>query len=94
MIVSGEQSSYAASGPARQFFHYGPGQGQAVEGAGAPPYFVQNDQAALGGLAQDAGGFHHFHHKGALPLGQVVRRPHPRKHAVHQAHFRLGGGNE
>ena len=72
VVVSGKEGAQVAASPLCKVFHHGPGQGHAVIGAGAPANFVQNHKAAAGGLTQNAGRFHHFHHKGALTLRKVV----------------------
>ena len=65
-----------------EVFGHGPGQGQTVEGGGAPADLVQDHQAPGRGLVQDAGGFVHLHQKGALAPADVVHRPHPGEDAV------------
>ena len=68
----------------RQAFSRRPGQGQAVEGAGAAAHFVHQHQAALGGVVQDVGGLAHFHHKGRTATGQVIAGADPCENTVHQ----------
>src|SRR5690606_2156072 len=68
-VVGGEQSKGAHA--VCQVIGTGPGQGQAVEGAGAATDFVQQHQTALGGVVQNIGGLRHLHHKGGAAAGQV-----------------------
>ena len=77
-----------------EVFRHGPGQGEAVEGAGAPADLVQDHQAPGGGLVEDVGGFMHLHQKGALAPADVVHRAHPGEDAVHDADIGLGGGDK
>ena len=88
-----EKGSQFAVGTRRQILHNGPGQSHAVIGACAAADFIQNNQAAAGGLPQDARGFHHFHHEGALALCQIVRGPHPAENFVGHADDGGGGGD-
>ncbi len=90
VVMRGKQSAQAATRAPGQFFHYCPGQGHTVVCAGSTPDFIQNDQAAPGGLAQNARGFHHFHHEGALALSQIVRSAHAGEKAIHQTQRGLG----
>ena len=72
-----------------QVFRHCPGYAEAVKGAGAPAYLVQDHQAPGGGFLQDISRLPHLDHEGALPPGQIVRGPYPGKDPVNQADGRL-----
>src|SRR5690606_25393993 len=75
----------------RQMLGASPGQGEAIEGAGAAPDFVHQHQAALGGVVQDIGGFGHLHHKGGAATGQIVGGANTGKNAINQPYVRRLG---
>ena len=60
VVVRGEQRFAADT---RQMFCDRPRDGKAIVGAGPAPDLVQHDQAALGGVIEDAGRLVHFDHK-------------------------------
>ena len=62
VVVGGEQG--AAFHDVVQVFGDGPGDGKSIEGGGAAPDFVENDEALLGGIVDDEGGLVHFDHEG------------------------------
>ena len=66
----------------RQVGGTGPGQRQAIKGAGAAPHFVHQHQTLRGGVVQNIGGFGHFHHKGRAAAGDVIRGAHTGKNPV------------
>ncbi len=55
-----------------EVFGYGPGETQAVQGAGAAADFVEDDEAFFGGVVEDVGGFDHFDHEGGLSAVDFV----------------------
>ena len=77
-----------------QVFDDGPGDRQAIIGAGAAPDLVQDHQAAWSGIVEDVGCLDHFHHKGGLPGMDGILSADARKHAVHQADFSTVGGHK
>ena len=77
-----------------QVFDNGPGNAQAVEGASATAEFVDEEQAAAGGVVEDIGGLVHLHHKGALAAGEVVGRAHTGEDAIDDADGSLARGDE
>ena len=77
-----------------QIFHRGPGDAEAVKGAGAAANLVQNHKRTPGSVAQDIGSFAHFHHESALSACQVIGRAHAGEHVVHQGDVGLLGGDE
>ena len=52
---------------------------------------IKDDEAALGGLTQDARGLHHLHHERTLALRQIVRSAHAGEDAIAQAKLRRPG---
>ena len=85
MIVGGKEGAQGSVEFGCKMLGNGPGQGQPVIGACAPAYFIENNQAVRGCLAQDAGCLHHFDHEGALALSQVVGGTHAREQLVYDA---------
>ena len=94
MIVRGKKGSDAAPSPSCQLFRYGPRQRQPVERARAASDLVKDDEAAFGGLPQDACGLHHFHHKRTLALRQIVRSAYAGEDAIAQAKLGFPGRDE
>ena len=62
-----------------------PGDRQAVEGRGAAPDLVEDDQRAFAGLIEDRGGLHHLDHEGRASAGEIVGRADAREQAVDDA---------
>lgn len=91
VVMRGKEGSDAAPGPPCQLFRNGPRQSQPVERARAASDFVKDDEAALGGLTQDARGLHHLHHERTLALSQIVRSAHAGEDAIAQAKLRFPG---
>ena len=94
VVMRGEKGAQGSPEALGQILGHGPGQGETVVGARSPADLVEDNQAAAARLAQDARGFHHLHHKGALASGEVVRSAHAGKETVHEADFGGGGGDE
>ena len=69
-VVRGEQREGAHFGG--QVAGHGPGERQAIEGAGAAADLIHQYEAALGGVVQDVGGFGHLHHKRRAATGQII----------------------
>ena len=65
----------------------GPGQGQPVVSAGAAADLVDQHQAPVGGVVQDACGLHHFRHEGGFPRGDVIDRADTGEDAVDGADY-------
>ena len=62
----------------------GPGDGESVEGCGAPADFVQHDQAPGRCRIQDYRGLGHLYHERRSPACQVVRRSNSSEDAIHE----------
>ncbi|MNO85325.1 hypothetical protein D3C76_766960 [compost metagenome] len=86
-VVRGEQRVGTQLG---QALGGGPGQRQAVEGAGAAAHFVHQHQAAVGGVVQDVGGFAHLDHEGRTATGQVIAGADTGEYSVHQRQLATG----
>ena len=72
----------------------GPGQGQAIKGAGAAADLVHKHQAVAAGIVEDVRGLGHFHHKGGAPASDVVGGAHTGENPVHRANHRPVRGHE
>ena len=72
-----------------QMFDDGPCQAQAVECARAAADFIQDDQAARGGVVEDVRRLAHFHHERRLAAGEVVAGADAGEDAVDQIDSRL-----
>ena len=66
VIVGGEEG--AGLGGVVEMLGDGPGDGESVEGGGAAPNFIENDQGVSSGIVDDECGFVHFYHEGGLTL--------------------------
>ena len=75
-------------------FNDSPGNGQPVKCAGPSADLIENQQTVRCGVPEDIGNLCHFHHKGALSAGQIIRGSHPGKNPVHNADIRRFGGNK
>jgi hypothetical protein len=84
----------ASSDPIVQVFQYSPGDGEPVLGGGAPSDFVEDHEAALGGLAENGGRFHHLDHEGALPTRQIVVRTDTTEDAIDESDAGACRGDE
>ena len=70
VVVGGEEG--AAADVLVEVFDDGPGEREAVVGAGAAADLVEDDEAARGGGVEDAGGLGHLDHERALAAGELV----------------------
>ena len=86
MIMSGKKRPGAKRGV--EIFGHGPGDAQAIEGARATSDFIEDDQAARGGVVQDIGRLVHLNHKGALAASEIVARADAGENAVKQPDHR------
>ena len=68
-------------------FQYGTGDAHAVEGGGAAPDFVENEETVRRGVFEDVGDFVHLDHKGGLSRREVIGSAHAGENAVHHADF-------
>ena len=75
-------------------FDDGPGDGHAVEGTRTAADFIEDEQAAAGGVFQDVRHFLHFHHERTLAGEDVVAGTDTGKDTVHRADGPFLGGNE
>ena len=60
----------------------GPGERQAVEGAGAAAHLVHEHQALGGGVVEDVRRLGHFEHEGRAAAGQIVGGADARENAI------------
>src|SRR6516165_6286882 len=72
----------------------GPREAEAVEGAGAATDFIEDDQAALGGVVEDVSSLAHFDHEGGLATGQVITGADASENAVHEVNACLRSRDE
>ena len=80
VVVGGEEG--AAGGDVMKMLGHAPSDGEAVEGRGAPADFVEDDEAAVGRVVENGGGFVHFDHEGGLSAREVVGRANAGEDAV------------
>ncbi len=62
----------------------GPGNGDAVVGAGSTTDLIEDEQAAGTGVIEDVGRFYHLHHEGALTSADLVLGTDTSEDAIHQ----------
>jgi hypothetical protein len=91
VVVGGEEGPWASVG---EVFGDGPGEGQAVEGAGATADFVEDDEAGGRGVVADVGGLGHLDHEGGLTSVQFVAGADAGEDAVAESDGGLFGGDE
>src|SRR5947209_7196287 len=93
VVVCGEEGASAATFIVVQVLDNCARDGKTIIGAGTPPDFVENDQAAGRSVMQDVGRLDHLNHKGALPCGQVILCSDACKDTVYQSYGGSLGGN-
>ena len=67
-----------------QVLHNAPGYTDTIVSAGATAYFVQQYQASLRNIIDDAGRFVHLHHKSTFATAQVIAGTHTGKNFIGQ----------
>ncbi len=72
----------------------GPGDRKAVEGRGAAPDLVENDQRSRPRLVQDRCGLDHLDHEGRAPAGEIVGGADAREQPVDDADMRMSRRHE
>jgi hypothetical protein len=92
-VIMGGEEGFGAD-DVMEVFDDGPGEAEAVEGAGAAADFVEYDEAGRGGVMEDIGGFAHFDHERGLAAGEVVAGADAGEDAVEAIDAGLGGGDE
>ena len=85
VVMGGKQGFCPQLFPVRCMFQNGPGNGHAVKGRGTPSDFIEYQQGAGGGVAENLRHLRHLHHKGGLARGQVIRRADTGEQPVHNA---------
>src|SRR5579875_4193445 len=65
-----------------------PGDRQSIERAGPATDLIQDDQAARGRVAEDAGRLHHLYQEGTCASGDIVLSTDTREDATDQASSR------
>jgi len=76
VVVRGKERLGTSLCRAVQVLDDSPRYGDPVEGTGATPQLVKEDQAARGQVVEDAGSLLHLNHKGGLAHGDIVRSTH------------------
>jgi len=94
VVVCGEERLGVRRRVVVQVLDHRPGDGNTVVGTRAAADFVQQDDAAVGDVIEDAGRFEHLDHEGRFALRDVVRRPDAREYLVHHTDMRRFGGDE
>ena len=92
VVMRGEKR--AAAGDVVEMFGHAPRDGESIEGGRAAADFVKDDEAAIGGVVEDGGGFVHLDHEGGLSAREVVARADAGEDAVDEADLGGGGGDE
>ena len=75
-------------------FDHRPGDTQTVKGTGTTTNFIQDQQTVFRSIPENIGHLGHFHHKGTLTTGQIIRSSHTGKDTVHNADLCLLGRYE
>ena len=70
MVMGGEQAPGTQS--VVDMLTDRPGNGHAVEGGGAAADFIKENQGSVGGMAENAGGFHHLDHESRGSAGNII----------------------
>ena len=91
VVMGGKEGACPASGMLVDVLHNGPGNADAVVGAGAASKLIEEHKRAAGEVVEDAGGLVHLHHEGALALGDVVAGANAGEDFVHKADARAVG---
>src|SRR5260370_1037486 len=84
VVMAGEES--AAADLIVQIFGDGPGQRDAVVGAGAAADLVEDDQALRTGIIEDVGRLGHLDHEGAVAPAQLIVVADTGENPVHDAY--------
>ena len=92
MVMRGEKRLGMRRRVVVQVFDHGPRNRNTVIGARTAADFVQQHDAAVGNVIEDAGRLEHFDHKGRLALRNIVRGSHPRENFVHDTDVRERAG--
>ena len=71
---------------------HGPGDGEAVVGAGAAADLVEDDEAAGGGVVEDVGGLVHLDHEGGVAACELVAGADAGEDAVDEAEAAVRAG--
>lgn len=71
-IVGREEGFCLFAMGGQEVFGNGPGDGDAVVGAGATTNFVEEDEGTGCGVVEDVGRFGHFNHEGRLATREII----------------------
>ena len=85
VVMRGEKRLGAGRGGVVKVFDHRPGDRNAVVGRRAAADFVEQHDAAVRNVIEDAGRFEHLDHESRLALRNVVRSPDARENFVHIA---------
>ncbi len=91
--MGGKEGTGAGAFGGVEVFNDGPGDGEAVVGAGAAPDFVEDDEAFGAGVVEDVGGLVHLDHEGGVPPGEFVTGTDAREDAIDKAEAATVGGD-
>ena len=92
VVVGGEEG--AAADVVVEVFDDGPGERDAVVGAGAAADFVEDHQAARRGGVEDVRGLDHFDHERALAAAEFIAGADAGEDAIDEAEDGFAGGDE
>ena len=94
MIVGGEECPRLGLAVLVQILHDGPGDGDAVVGAGAPSQFVEEHEGARRHIVEDIRSLGHLHHESGFAEGDIVAGTHTGEYFVHQTDSRALCGHK
>ena len=80
-VIVGRENG-AGADFAGEIFCHGPGNGEAIEGGGAPSDFVEEHQGAIAGVIQYVRRLVHLDHEGGLSGRQVIDGTHAGEDAI------------
>ena len=94
VVVGGEEGAGMAAGVLVDVLDDGPGDGDAVVGAGAAAELVEEHKAAGAEVVEDVAGLGHLDHEGGLADGDVVGGTDAGEDLVDEAYAGAVGGHE
>ena len=91
VIMGGKQCFCAQLRVIVDIFNDCPGDGDSIVCTGAAADFIQDEQAAGGGMVENVCHLDHLHHKCGLPGMDFILCADPSKNAINQSEFSRAG---